>query len=103
MNKNYFLVFSHRTLNVYWSSKENDIPETVNTRSQLDLPGLETFYFRMNSGPKKQSYLYVIQSGVLKQMLMSESPAKLLVKSPTTIDKSFKISIFGNCQDLPKE
>jgi hypothetical protein len=51
INKNYFLVFSHKTLNVYWSSKENNIPETVNTRSQLDLPGLETFYFRMATNP----------------------------------------------------
>lgn len=56
---------------MYWSSKENNIPETVNTRSQLDLPGLETFYFRMNAGPEGESYLYVIQSGVLKQLLMS--------------------------------
>ena len=41
------MVFSHKILNVYWSSKENNIPETVNTGSQLDLPGLETFYFKM--------------------------------------------------------
>lgn len=95
-------MFSHRTLNVYWSSKENNIPETVNTRSQLDLPGLETFYFRMGAGPNKESYLYVIQSGVMKQLLMSESNAKLLVRSPTVVDKKFKVSMFGNCQDLPK-
>ncbi len=66
INKNYFLVFSHKTLNVYWSSKENNIPETVNTRSQLDLPGLETFYFRMATNPNEKSFLYVIQSGIMK-------------------------------------
>lgn len=81
INKNYFLVFSHRVLSVYWSARENHIPETVNTRSQLDLPGLETFYFRMNSGPNNESYVYLIQSGIMKQMVISESKARLTVKS----------------------
>ena len=43
-NTNYFMVHSHKTLNVYWSAKNNNIPDTVDTRSQLDLLGLETFF-----------------------------------------------------------
>ena len=39
INKNYYMVFSHKVVNVYWNSRENNIPETVNSQSQLDLAG----------------------------------------------------------------
>ena len=48
INKNYYMVFSHKILNVYWNSRENNIPETVNTQSQLNLPGLETFFLSLD-------------------------------------------------------
>ena len=47
-SRDYFMVFSHKIINVYWSSKENNIPETVDTRSQLDLPGLESFFLQIS-------------------------------------------------------
>jgi hypothetical protein len=80
INDNYFLVFSHRALNVYWSAKANNIPETINTRSQLDLPGLETFWIQMGSH-SQNSYLYMIQSGVMRMMEISDSKAKLSVRA----------------------
>jgi len=36
-------------------------------------------------------------------MLISESPARLTVKSENPLQKIFKLSIFGNCMDLSKE
>jgi hypothetical protein len=37
----------------------------------------------------------------MKQLLISESKAKLTVRSSKPTDKKMRVSMFGNCQDLP--
>lgn len=96
---NFYIVFSHKKLHVFWNTKSNDLPERINTESQISLPGLKTLYYVSN--PEGQ-FLYTIEGSELKKYTISELQAKLIIKSSTPVQKHFALQMYGNCKDLNK-
>lgn len=43
------MIFSNKLINVFWNTKENKLPEALETQSQILIPGLETFKLKKNN------------------------------------------------------
>lgn len=92
------MIFSNKLINVFWNTKKNRLPETLDTQSQISIPGLETFKLKkINSNNESKIYLYAVESGKLVRYLMEESPPKLSFKSSQAIYKNLTIYMYGSC------
>ncbi len=64
------MIFSNKLINVFWNTKENKLPEALETQSQILIPGLETFKLKKNTKNSNDVYLYSVQSGKLVKYLL---------------------------------
>ncbi len=64
------MIFSNKLINVFWNTKQNKLPEALETQSQILIPGLETFKLKKNNKNNNDVYLYSVQSGKLVKYLL---------------------------------
>ena len=93
----YYLVYSYKNILVFWNTRKNQLPETLETQSSINLPALETFALTRNMG---LTFLYTVEAGTLFKYRLEEQPASLSLKAPDPLSKAFKISMFGACADI---
>jgi hypothetical protein len=90
-------VYSYRSLNVFWNTQKNRLPESLETQSELVIPGLETFSLHSVGG---ENFLYTVEAGELNKYELKEEKPVLAFRSEKPIQKSFKVYLYGNCGDL---
>jgi hypothetical protein len=61
------MVFSNKLINVFWNTKKNKLPTSLESQSQINIPGLETFKLKKSKG---ETFLYTVQSGKLVKYSM---------------------------------
>lgn len=40
LTEKYYMIYSHKSIHVFWNTKNNKLPETLDTQSELSVPGL---------------------------------------------------------------
>lgn len=98
VTEDYYLVYSYKSLHVFWNTQKHRLPETLQTQSELSLPGLETFAL-----PSAANFIYTIEAGELTKYALSEEPASLSLKAETPLVKVFTLFLYGSCDDLQGE
>jgi hypothetical protein len=98
VTEDYYLVYSYKSLHVFWNTQKHRLPETLQTQSELSLPGLETFAL-----PPAANFIYTIEAGELTKYALSEEPASLSLKAETPLVKVFTMFLYGSCDDLQGE
>jgi hypothetical protein len=93
------MIFSNKVIDVFWNTVKNRLPETLDTQSQISIPGLETFKLKKISGNNgvDKMFLYSIESGKLVKYLVEESPPKLTFRADKPIAKNMSLYIYGSC------
>lgn len=95
------MIFSNKLINVFWNTKKNRIPEQLDTKSQVSIPGLETFKLnKIHTNKEQKMYLYAVESGKLVKYLVEESAPKLTFHSSQAIYKNMTILMYGSCEEI---
>lgn len=69
----YYSVYSYKNIHIFWNTKKNRLPETLETQSEIVLPGLETFTFTRDK--EGSSFLFTVEGGVVYKYALEEKPA----------------------------
>jgi hypothetical protein len=82
---------------VFWNTRRNKLPETLDTQSEIYVPGLETFAL---DGSGESRFMYTVEAGEMIKYELKEEGPTLTLHSAEPVLKIFKFYILGSCDDL---
>lgn len=89
ITKEYYIAFEESSVDIFWPSKNNFIPETAHSKKHINLVGMQAY--RIHHNPNGQLYLYSVRNNILVKEKIDEEKYSLSIGSTMPIRKSFKI------------
>lgn len=100
LTEQYYIVYSYKSLHVFWNTEKNRLPESLETQSEIVIPGLETFTLHSAGG---LNFLYTVEAGELNKYELKEEKPVLAFRSDKAVEKALKVYLYGSCGDLEGE